>query len=166
MAGRRDKGIDDRGVLKHEMCQDCQHRPSPTRGASSAAERAGLNCTIFTSCAFLPTQVLPRPPADSPGASKMAITRLARRLQGDCRPPVWRAVVRPARSFFIGAKCGILPLRASAGGLTYSTSRPPGTARGSLNDSLLHFDRVVLGRGAQGSIDGLLSGSGGFKFWP
>src|SRR6185312_10382671 len=121
------------------MCHACG-TPNPYPRRQLGGRARGLRCT--SAAQFSPPVPFYRRRRSNRDASRCRKPletrprRLARRLQGDCRPPVWRAVVRPARSFFIRANCGILPLRASAG-----------HAR------------------ACGAMGGLLSAGGGFKFF-
>lgn len=103
-------------MLKQEMCRDPQPCAAHTRGASSAAVSYGPPAQFSPPIPFYRGHGFSRP-GEAPLRAAMT---LAWRLQGLARPPVWRAVVRPARSFFSESCCakrGILPLaRDTAGG--------------------------------------------------
>jgi hypothetical protein len=77
------------------------HSPAPASAAARPVPPAEGACTIFTSCTFLQTPAASVIPYGCPQRDSAAKIQLARLLHLGARPPVWRAVVRPARSFFV-----------------------------------------------------------------
>ena len=175
-----------RRVLKQEMCH-VRRPPRHGRGRQLGRQlRAGQLHNFHQLYLFTDA---PRRAGGSPAASRPRAAApasrilLARPLHRVARPPVWRAVVRPARSFFVcvlraqrrhpAALLRPVPAPSPAGRLPpskiaprdfvreravlpHSIPEPPGTARGPLHQSLFGLHSLCG--------DGLLSTVGRFRF--